>query len=113
MKTRWRAPSTTMPQDEPTVTADAELAVTTTVSAAELKTTASAVAMEMLRVPTVLCTPTRKPGQGPSDVESAAQRPDTPGRATASGARLLQGSVWHACDRRERGFRRGRYFPGP
>ncbi len=67
----------------------------------------------MLRVPTVLCTPTRKPGQKPSDVESAAQRPDTSRRATASGARLLQGSVWHACDRRERGFRSGRYVAGP
>jgi hypothetical protein len=42
-----------MPQVEPTVTADADPAVTT-VRAAELKRIASAVAVEMLRVRTVL-----------------------------------------------------------
>ncbi|GAB2894830.1 hypothetical protein GCM10027074_73260 [Streptomyces deserti] len=70
--------------------AEADPAVTT-VRAAELKRTASAVAVEMLRVRTVVVTPTRKPGGGPGD----EMRRATPGQGRGAAA---GGSVWHGYD---------------
>lgn len=53
--TRFRAPSATMPPGEVTRAVAAEaVPAATTLSAAELKRTASAVAVEMLRIRTVL-----------------------------------------------------------
>ncbi|GGZ35309.1 hypothetical protein GCM10010365_65170 [Streptomyces poonensis] len=90
MKTRPRAPLTTMPAGEPMVTVAADAGPAAMVlRTTEPERTASAVAVEMLRVRTVLLPPQGNPVRH-RGVESAARHPDvtTTGIMVTHGARL-------------------------
>jgi len=96
---KTRVPSATMPAGVVTTAVAAEAGpAVTTLSAAELKRTASAVAVEVLRMRTVM-----NPHRETRRCRESWKRRAAPGRgpretAVACGARLPEGTLWHACD---------------